>query len=130
MNKKRMVAIMMVLWSSGLFASAVAAAEPASLSIKELVRRVQTELIASEAERQASKQEPLFEVEKLTIEINFVVTRTTNAKGGFDFKLVTIGGDKTYEDQQGQKITRELKAIPEEKLHEGSKSGRYPVPPR
>ena len=112
MDRKRLVMTVFMYWSWGVFASVVAAAEPNSLSIKDLIFRVQQELIESQTERTKSGREPLFEVETLTIEINFVVTTTTDAKGGIDLKLVTVEGGKQYENQQVQKITLQLTAIP------------------
>lgn len=33
-------------------------------------------------------------VERLTLEVNFVVTRSKGASGGFEFKVLTFGGLK------------------------------------
>jgi hypothetical protein len=112
MNRKRLAMMVFMLWSWGAFASVVAAAEPESVSVKDLIHRVSQDLIESQTEREKSGRKPLFEVETLTIEINFVVTTTTDAKGEIDLQLVTVEGGKQYENQQVQKITLQLKAIP------------------
>ena len=112
MNRKRLAMMVCMLWSWGAFASVVAAAEPESVSVKDLIHRVSQDLIESQTEREKSGRKPLFEVETLTIEINFVVTTTTDAKGEIDLHLVTVDGGQQYENQQVQKITLQLKAIP------------------
>lgn len=84
---------------------------PDTLFIKELIRRVQTELLESKKQRDAAGQEALFAVDSMTIEVNFVVTRSGAGKGGLDFKIITAGGEKSYENQQVQKITLNLKAV-------------------
>jgi hypothetical protein len=85
MHRTGLIAAIIVLWSWGIFSATGAAAEP-ELPIKDLIRRVQQELISSQATRESSGQQPLFQIDKLRIEINFVVTKTTNAKGELDFK--------------------------------------------
>ena len=112
MSKRKLAVMLFALCSCGPFASAVFAGEPESLSIKDLISRVQQELIDSQMERKKAGRESLFEVKNLTIEINFVVTTTTNKQGELDLKLVTVGAGKQYENQQVQKIILELSAIP------------------
>jgi hypothetical protein len=81
------------------------------LFIKTLIRRVHNELIESREEREREGQEPIFSVTGLTLEVNFVVERSKEAKGGLDFKVVTvgginIGGARTYKQQQIHKVTQ------------------------
>ncbi|HSK74544.1 MAG TPA: trypco2 family protein [Pyrinomonadaceae bacterium] len=92
--------------------------EQNTLSLKELIRRVQQELVDSQKEREEKGDDALFEVEKLTLEVNFVVTRSNDAKGSLDFKVLTVGGislggGKNYQQQQVHKIILSLKAIPD-----------------
>ncbi|GEM_PF-2108845 len=82
------------------------------LFIKDLIRRVYDELYESQREREAGGQDPIFQVSTLTLEVNFVVVRGKGLKGGVDFKVITAGGDKTYEQQQIQKVTLSLNALP------------------
>lgn len=87
-----------------------------SLFIKDLIRRVQQELLESQKERIANGEPAIFQVEKMTIEVNFVVSQSSEAKGGFDFKLITIGGikiggSKEYQQEQIHKITLSLTAV-------------------
>jgi len=95
-----------------------------SLFIKELIRKVQQELIDSKEERERKGEKAIFQVEKMEIEVNFVVIESANAKGGFDFKILTIGGInlagiKEYEKQKAHKITLHLAAIPQPQDKEG-----------
>ena len=91
-----------------------------SLSLKELIRGVQQELIESQKERQEKGDPSLFEVEKLTLEINFVVTRSQGGKGSFEVKVLTfggfnLGGEGNFQQQKIHKITLSLKAVPPSK---------------
>ncbi|MEK6283163.1 MAG: trypco2 family protein [Acidobacteriota bacterium] len=89
-----------------------------SLSLKEMIRRVQTELMESQLEREASGLPALFAVDGLTLEVNFVVTKSKGASGGFDFKVLTFGGikaggDLEHQEQQTHKIILSLKGNPD-----------------
>jgi hypothetical protein len=88
-----------------------------SLFIKDLIRRVHQELLESQKEREECGEVAIFEVEKMTIEVNFVVTDSKEAKGGLDFKIITIGGldlggKAEYQQQQVHKIVLSLTALP------------------
>ena len=80
-----------------------------SLNIKELIHAVRQELIESEEERVKKGIPPLFAVDNLKIEVNFVVEEKTETGGGLNLKIVDIGRDVTYSKQQIHKITLELK---------------------
>jgi Trypsin-co-occurring domain 2 len=86
--------------------------QPNSLFIKDLIRRVHDELYESRSEREASGQDPIFEVSALTLEVNFVVVEKKGLQGGLDFRVITAGAGKNYEQQQIQKITLSLTALP------------------
>lgn len=87
-----------------------------SLFIKDLIRRVHAELIESRAERELSGELPIFTVDGLTLEVNFVAEESKDVKGGLDFKVITVGGvnvggAKTYHQQQVHKVTLNLVAL-------------------
>jgi hypothetical protein len=85
------------------------------LFIGELIRRVQDELVESQIQRESEGMTALFEVESLTVEVNFVVSASSTGKGGFDLKILTLGGENLYKEDQVHKITLTLKALsPEE----------------
>ena len=44
----------------------------------------------------------------VTVEMNVVVTAGKEGEGGFDIKVISFGGKKSYEEQQVHKITVEL----------------------
>jgi len=81
------------------------------LFIKDLIRQVHDELLASQKERLSRDESPIFEVEKLTLEVNFIITDETEAKGGFNFKIITAGIGNKYTDQQIHKVTLSLTAV-------------------
>jgi len=90
--------------------------EPRPLFVKELIRRVHQELKDSKAEREQSGDPPIFEVERMTIEVNFVAVESREAKGGLNFKIITVGGvdlggAASYQRQQVHKMTLSLSAI-------------------
>lgn len=83
------------------------------LNIKELIQTVRQELIDSENERIQKGLNPLFYVDNLKIEVNFVVEKVKKTGGKFNLKIVDVGRDVTYTNQQVHKITLELKTSPE-----------------
>jgi hypothetical protein len=90
-----------------------------SLFIRELIRRVQQELLASREERRKAGEQPIFAVEKMTIEVNFVAEQSKDMKGGLNFKVITIGGvdmggTRHFQQQQVHKITLVLSALTDE----------------
>jgi len=102
------------------------------LFIGELIRQVQRELIDSQVQRESEGQSALFEVESLTVEVHFVASSSSTGKGGFDLKILTLGGEKAYKEEQVHKITLTLKALPTEEDNLGlgnleiEPSGRRP----
>ena len=84
---------------------------PGPLFIKDLIRHVDAELRSSQAERTASGQAPIFEVNDLVLEVNFVATKSADAKGGIAFHIITVGADASYERQQVHKVTLSLSAV-------------------
>lgn len=88
-----------------------------SLFIKDLISKVHDELLQSRQEREHRGDPAIFEVEQMTLEVNFVAQRTTEFNGGIDLKIVTVGGahlggTHNYQDQQIHKITLTLAAVP------------------
>lgn len=81
------------------------------LFIRDLIRRVHQELYASRQERLAAGQVPIFEVDKLVLEVNFVAIESTDIKGGIDFKIITAGAGGSYQHQQVHKVTLSMSAV-------------------
>ena len=87
-----------------------------SISLKDAVRVVQDELIKSQKEREENNIQPLFEVERLTIEANCVFTKTEVSEVGFEVKLLSLFSAKssqlaTEEKSYVHQIKLELKAV-------------------
>ncbi|WP_321479979.1 trypco2 family protein [uncultured Bacteroides sp.] len=78
------------------------------LFIAELIRRVHDELIRSQEIRESEGKAPLFTVNDLTIEVNFVAVEASSKKGGLDFKIITAGAKKEYNTQETHKVTLNL----------------------
>ena len=95
-----------------------------SLFIKDLIRKVHDELIESRTERISSGDPAIFEVEKLTIEVNFVAIVNKDARAGIEFRVITVGGQlgggKSIQQQQIHRATLELVAIPPSQDDESS----------
>ncbi len=83
-----------------------------NLFIKDLIRKVHEELLASQEEREQSGIDPLFYVKDMTIEANFIAEKSVEAEGGVSFKFLTvdaqIGGGGKIQAQQVHKITLNL----------------------
>jgi len=84
-----------------------------SLFIKDLLARVQEELRDSQREREARSEEPIFEVDRLTLEVNFVAQVDSELRGGLDLKIVTAGAGQHYQSQQVHKVVLELVGVPQ-----------------
>ncbi|MEU0092452.1 trypco2 family protein [Kribbella sp. NPDC006257] len=82
-----------------------------SLFLKELLARVQRELRESQQERQERGEGAIFEVERLTLEVNFVAQVDREIQGGLDLQIVTAGGSASYQNQQIHKIVLELVGV-------------------
>ena len=87
------------------------AALPGPLFIRDLIRQVDQELRGSQAERLAAGEAPIFEVDSLVLEVNFVATASADATGGVDFKIITVGAGGSYERQQVHKVTLSMSAV-------------------
>lgn len=100
------------------------------LSLKNLIRAVSGELLASQTERLEAGQRALFEIEELTIEVSFVVTETRGGGGGFDLKVVKADANVRYDRERVHKITLKLKALGEEDAAVPDLPDTLPLRPR
>lgn len=81
------------------------------LFITELIRKVQNELSESQKIRENNNQPPLFKIEGLTIEVNFIVEQTSTTKGGFDLRVITSDMEVIEKSHQIHKISLKLAAL-------------------
>lgn len=84
--------------------------------LKELIRQIRRELTEVVQERIESKEAPLFSINKITLEVHFVVEASDQKEAGVSAKLLAVAGFKVgaeqkYSTEQIQKITLELSAI-------------------
>jgi hypothetical protein len=73
-------------------------------SIKDVISKVREELVAADAERRHRGDEALLRLKNVDIEIHFTVERTDALKGGFDLKVVSLGGKEQYREEEVQTI--------------------------
>lgn len=85
--------------------------KPQNILIKDLIRKVHHELVESQKEREATGLDPLFIIDKLTIEANFIVTDDQQASGGIGIALLKADAKVNYRNEQIHKIMLELKGI-------------------
>lgn len=100
------------------------------LSLKALIQAVSEELRSSRTERLAQGLPALFEVEDLTIEVSFVVTRSKGGGVGFDLKVISADGSVKYDRESVQKITLKLKALADEDVLLPELPDTLPLRPR
>lgn len=79
------------------------------ISLNELIRTVQNELIESQNERVASEQPILFETSELEIELNTIITQNATGKFTISVPLIKSEFDINSNDQFVQKIKLKLK---------------------
>lgn len=84
------------------------------IGIKDLIREVHEQLALSEQEREEDGLPPLFEIDRLDLEVNFVVKEDASARGGIDLKVFSLGTELTGGSERVHKITLHLKAVPPE----------------
>lgn len=103
------------------------------ISISELIRMVQKELIDSQKERLKENQPVLFQTSELEIELNTVVTQ--NAEGTCTLGIPIFNGEFNMGDnsQTSQKITLKLKAedmVPSDPEDAGKEEEERFLPPK
>jgi hypothetical protein len=73
------------------------------LNLMELVSAIRDELEQLDKARTEAGRKALFHLSAMELELNFVVEENTTAKGGFDIKVVSLGGDIGVRTEQVQK---------------------------
>ncbi len=92
-----------------------------NLGLKELISQARSELLALEKESAALGINPIVKLDSLTVEANIVVEKSTATKGGFDIKVVSVGGGENFSETQTHKITVGL-SVPKDLFAHGVKS--------
>jgi len=82
------------------------------LQLQDLIRQVRTELTRAVCERERGNEPRMFVVEKLTLEVNFVIENEQTLDGGGKTNLLAVefnaSGEKRYKTEQVHKVTLEL----------------------
>ena len=91
--------------------SAVAEENDQELGIADLIHKVRSELIAAQNRMESEGRPALFVTRQLDIEISFVIEESSSTEGGFDLKIVTLGGARDYSASSIQKIRLQLDSI-------------------
>jgi hypothetical protein len=104
---------------AGRLGGSVAADEEVSMAhevtLSQLIRHVRQQLHEAAAARREAGERAILRVETVTIELHTVATSSKEGKGGVDLKIVTVGGQKAYSEQETQKIVVVLRAkLPDE----------------
>ncbi len=74
------------------------------MNIKNLVTSLRQQLIEVDSERIMEGGAPLLELEKIELEVNVTVTESTDAKGGFDIKVLTLGGGESESKSEVHRV--------------------------
>ncbi len=81
------------------------------ISLKDLIRAVSDELIASRAERLADNRPAIFEVSELTIEASFVVTKSAGGGGGINIQVLRADANADYKQETVNRLSLKLTAL-------------------
>jgi hypothetical protein len=73
------------------------------LNLIELVSAIRDELEHLDKARTEAGRKALFHLSAMELELNFIVEENSSAKGGFDIKVVSLGGDVGIRTEQIQK---------------------------
>ena len=84
------------------------------LGLAELIRSVYEELVDAQKQREEANELPIFEVEKLELEIGFTVSRSGSGKGGINIQIAEIGSELEYSNEKIHRIHLTLRALPDE----------------
>jgi hypothetical protein len=69
-----------------------------------IVSHVRDQLEELDRQRQDAGKEALFQLSALELEFHFAVIEDTSAKGGFDLKIVSLGGSTDLKAEEVQKV--------------------------
>lgn len=93
---------------------------PDNPSLKDLLVHVADQIEAAAAERAAGGKQPLLRASSATIELNVLVGVTKEGKGGFDIKVISLGGSRASQEQHVHKITVGLSGLTREEVRSGT----------
>jgi len=68
---------------------------PDDSNLSDLIRHIRAELEKADRVRLAEHRKALFELSSMELELHFAVVTDNTAKGGFDLKVISAGGEMT-----------------------------------
>jgi hypothetical protein len=84
-----------------------------TIKLKDLVQDIRRQLEELDRERTSQELEALFELQGMDIELKFTVAESATAKGGFDIKIVTAGGEGHEHSEAVQTIKISYRVSPQ-----------------
>jgi hypothetical protein len=103
----------------------VNANQPQDIGISSLVEKVRTELRQAEDARINAQESSLFLLERVDLEINYVIKLSDTATAGIKLEPVTVGGQTETSSEKVQKVTLHLVANIPEKIKESSATEKF-----
>ncbi len=85
----------------------------ATLNISTLILEVRKELEKADLQMRTAGKQALFQLSSMELELNFVVKTSSEVKGGFDLKIVSLGSKLAEAGEEVQKITVKFDASDE-----------------
>jgi hypothetical protein len=92
-----------------------------NLSLKDLIRSIQDQLIEAERDRIGKGLAPLFVTDSLEIEASVIVEAQNTSKLGFDLKVLSASNADQVNDNAVHKINLKFRVL-------SSEIGAFPVP--
>lgn len=90
----------------------VSGGETYQYGIKEIIRAVRKEIVATQDTLVANEEEALFQLETFDIELSFVVAQGAKASANVDVpQFLVVGADTEYKKEQIQKIMLHLRVV-------------------
>lgn len=81
----------------------------ATISLSDMTRALRAELDKMRTNLEESGTAPLLFLEQAEVELTFVAERAKTKSGGFDLKVVTLGGEIANSDAVTQKLKLVMK---------------------
>jgi Trypsin-co-occurring domain 2 len=88
------------------------------LNLTELVTAVRDQLEELDRARILAEKPPLFHLSRMELELAFTVVESDAIKGGFDLKVVSLGGQTSLRSEQIQRIKLSFE-VPAEAIKAG-----------
>ena len=80
-----------------------------TVSLSDMTKALRKELDKMRTDLEASGDAPLLYLEQAEVELTFVAERARTKSGGFDLKVVTLGGEIANSDVVTQKLKLVMK---------------------